>query len=107
MVVYRSAGRTGPSIALSVEGSETLGSLFRRAAPSLEIDVEPAYSLKTPLMISTENGSWYSEGPDRWSRTMGSIANGASSIDLFVYPLVLCMHGSPGVLGRGHLCGWC
>ncbi|MBL8680050.1 MAG: hypothetical protein JNK05_12825 [Myxococcales bacterium] len=113
LTVYGSASRSGPRASLDVDPAETLGAVFRRVAAALEIEVEAAYTMKTPYTISTEDGAWYTDGPDRWSTTFGQIAHAANksntgtALELFVYPLRVCMHGSPGILGRGHLCGWC
>lgn len=110
LTIYRSTSRSGPSASLEVDRDEPLGAVFRRVAESLEIDAESALSLKTHLMLSTEDGAWYTDGPGRWTTTVGQIAESAkcgSSLVLFVYPMQVCSHGSPGVLGRGYLCGWC
>jgi hypothetical protein len=113
LTVFGSVLRSGPRESLDVDPMETLGAVFRRVAASLGIEVEAAYAMKTPYTISTEDGAWCTDGPDRWSTTIGQIAhasnksNEGAELELFVYPLRVCTHGSPGILGRGHVCGWC
>lgn len=104
VLLHASTSRTGPQLSLVVAEDETLGAVLRRAAPSLGIDLDrpgPSH------VASTLDGAWYAEAAQRSTEAMGAIARGAATLELFVYPSVLCMHGSPGILGRGHLCGWC
>lgn len=96
---------SAPLVALALP-SETVAALCQRllqGAPPLP----PLSPPMTMWLLSTRDGAWYTERPLETGERVGAIQPGASEVVLALYGSMRCMHGSPGVLGRGHLCGWC
>jgi hypothetical protein len=95
------------ALTVTVAPSETVGEVLTRCAVSLGLASLESPGPRQEWIASTKDGRWYTQGPFRSVERAGAVAEGERTLELHLYPTTVCMHGSPGVLGRGHLCGWC
>jgi hypothetical protein len=94
-------------LSMELDRSDTIGAALTRCAASLGIASLESPGPRQEWIASTKDGQWYTQGPFCSDERVGAVAGGEATLELHLYPTTVCMHGSPGVLGRGHLCGWC
>ncbi len=107
VIVHGPASRGALTMTLAVSEREHVSEMLRPVAEELQITEPFALAGRVVWILATADGAQYVEGPFRSNVTVGSLTSGARSIELYLDEAPLCMHGSPGVRGRGHLCGWC
>jgi hypothetical protein len=100
----------GERVVVSAQLDHSVGALLSQCAP--ELGVQPGAPLqgRREWIVSTPAGEWYAQDPFACSASVRAVlaaTGGAQSLVLHLYVTDVCMHGSPGVLGRGFLCGWC
>ena len=99
---FGSSGREGRDIEL--DESLSVGELTRLMAHAWGLDLE---ARNRGWLLSTDDGRAYAQGPERVTQSVAEFLRDTGSRALALAEQEVCMHGSPGVPGRGFLCGWC
>lgn len=89
---------------LEIDETLSVGELTRQIARTFGADLG---AQNRGWLLATEDGQAYAQSPARETQSVGEFLRGTSCRKVALAEQDLCMHGSPGVPGRGFLCGWC
>jgi hypothetical protein len=107
VTVHGPSTRGGRVVARLARSAEHVGALLAGMLAELGLDSADYPAARAVWILATERGEWFTEAPFRSEVRVGSIVAGSSAIELYLDESPVCRHGSPGVRGHGHLCGWC
>jgi hypothetical protein len=107
VTVHGPSTRGGHAVTRTTSSAEHVRVLLAGMLTELGLNSTDYPAERVVWILATERGEWFTDAPFRSELRVGSIVAGASAIELYLDEAPVCRHGSPGVRGHGHLCGWC